>query len=99
MRIAASIQRLILSILLACSGHLWAYFAFTGHGDETAREDASFRPLSFYPVLHAPARFAEITFFPARYYFGPFAIGPPRGREGNEKRSRFDPAFHFPVAA
>lgn len=77
MRLAASIQRLILSILLACRERFGAFFAFSRRIGETACESAPFRRLSIYPALRIG--FDDITVFPARFYFGPFAIGPPTG--------------------
>ena len=76
MRLAASIQRLLHSLLLACSGRLWA-FAIPAALVETASEDLSLRQGSPREALHTVTRRAENTIFPARYYFGPFAIGPP----------------------
>lgn len=85
MRLAASILCFLSSMLRLC-GSAWLALAVR------QRHDA--RTLTFprvrTPDPRAGAAHSETIFFPDRYRWWPFAMGPPIGTRGNEMRPPID---------
>jgi len=73
MRLVASLQSFLLTLLALFSRRAFAFAAIRGAFDTL--HPAFRRQLERPP--HVAGRLTETLIFPARYFFGPYAIGPP----------------------
>jgi hypothetical protein len=73
MRLVASFHSFLLTLLALLSRRALAFAGL--HGAVAAARPASRQRLERPPRLIA--RLIETLVFPARYFFGPYAIGPP----------------------
>jgi hypothetical protein len=78
MRLAASILCFFSSMLLLCRS-IWAWAVRKRHGTLTF-------PRVRTPDSRAGIAHGKTIFFPDRYRWWPFAMGPPIGTRGNEMR-------------